>query len=228
MQVRQPAFIWQSFVGFICWFSLLNILSNCCQSQTLRWWVCRWTFGGHPGDTCWNFHKDHRCFPCRSLARSLPGVNGDSTAPGRTNRCVTVSFYWTFTEDLRYNCTFNPMLVLRRTVLACRSIKIYGSLKKGKVTTSSFTWRTEAQLSEHVSQKFSTFSCLKTQTFTTNSWSNCTATSLIKTVTSLVQDTPLRPRSSFVTWTLHKREWVTDILLILLIYFWFCSFCPAC
>lgn len=83
---------------------------------------------------------------------------------------------------------------------------MYGSLRNGKVTTSSFTWRVEQCLCWCISQTWQHyFKYLYTQTFTTQSWSSCTVMSPINTVTSLVQDTPLRPRSSLVAWTLDTQ-----------------------
>lgn len=64
-------------------FNLLSTVlpSSCCQSQILMGWFFRWASGGHPGGNCWSFHRGHRSGLYRSLAHSLPGMNGHSTAP---------------------------------------------------------------------------------------------------------------------------------------------------
>lgn len=89
-----------------------------------------------------------------------------------------------------------------------------GSLRNGNDTNSSFTWWKQ-KLWESILQKCVQKDNVSVGTFTTQSWRSCTVMTPINTVTSLVQDTPSRPRSSLVTWILHK--WGVQAILCMAI-----------
>lgn len=59
----------------------LCLPSSCCQSQPLIGWFARWAFVGHPGSSCWNSHKGHKCCPYMYQEHSLPDVSDRSTSP---------------------------------------------------------------------------------------------------------------------------------------------------